>query len=159
MLRTASRIYGGHVAGGLAATGAQPPVFAGNLTASSMQRCPCEFALFTIAAEATRPQNAFAMTPNRTARFAGWLAAIAFAFALTLSAAPQLHERLHDVTANHHCAVTLVASGNCDHSVAASVQAQPDFVPAGPTLSATDPQLLPHAADFALLEHAPPSLS
>ena len=56
---------------------------------------------------------------NSTARaFVTVLALAGFLSALTLSASPQLHERLHPDAnrAGHSCAVTLIASGNVEHS-------------------------------------------
>lgn len=93
---------------------------------------------------------------HRPSRFAAGLAAVAFALAFALSAAPHWHERLHDVTATHQCAVTLVAAGTCDDVAGALPQCQPDFVPAGSALTPTGVQVVSHALDSALLEHAPP---
>ena len=46
------------------------------------------------------------------------LSVAAFLWALTLSASPQLHQRVHPDAnqVEHTCAVTLIASGNCDHA-------------------------------------------
>lgn len=101
------------------------------------------------------------MIGTRTSRITAAIAAAAFVLAFALAAAPQLHERLHNISdaVPHQCAVTLVSSGNCEHALAASPQCRPHFVPAGPALNARDVQTLPHALDSALLEHAPPSLS
>jgi hypothetical protein len=58
---------------------------------------------------------------NSTARaFVTVLALAGFLWALTLSVSPQLHERIHPDAnrGSHSCAVTLIASGNVDHSPA-----------------------------------------
>jgi hypothetical protein len=52
--------------------------------------------------------------------------AAAIVLTLGLSAAPNLHERLHPTsTSLHECAVTLIASGSCHHSVAAPLMITP----------------------------------
>jgi hypothetical protein len=82
----------------------------------------------------------------------------AFLFAVTLSAVPQLHEQIHTATGSpgHECAVTLLASGNCQHTPVA-------------TISVASPQAVAHISrsfslvtahlEFSLLEHAPPAVS
>jgi hypothetical protein len=95
----------------------------------------------------------------RAAIAAGALAA--FVFALVLSATPQLHEQFHGATggANHECAVTLLASGNFQHTPIATIALAPPappkvFVQARPTF-----QLVSAHLEFSLLEHAPPANS
>jgi hypothetical protein len=95
----------------------------------------------------------------RAAIAAGSLAA--FLFALVLSATPQLHEQFHGATggANHECAVTLLASGNFQHTPLAAIALAPPappklFVQAGTTF-----QLVSAHLEFSLLEHAPPANS
>ncbi len=94
----------------------------------------------------------------------GWRAIVAAGcigavlFALVLSAIPQLHEQLHAAssTANHECAVTLLASGNYQHTPTASISLAP---PAPPTAFAhpfRSFQLVTAHLEFSLLEHAPP---
>lgn len=84
-----------------------------------------------------------------------------FAFALALSASPQLHERLHesDLAGHHQCAATLLSSGSCEHSAA---PANPVAVPHSPAkriyLAQHRHQVIA-LLDFSLLEHAPPALS
>jgi len=90
---------------------------------------------------------------------AGSLAA--FLFALVLSATPQLHEQFHGATgtANHECAVTLLASGHYEHTPIATISLAP---PAPPKLFvqalASFPLVSAHL-EFSLLEHAPPANS
>ncbi len=82
--------------------------------------------------------------------------------ALTLAAAPRLHARLHakGSAANHECAVTLIASGNYEHSAAPIV-----FAPPQPSKQfGTVPSLkaIWVAAPFlgaSIFEHAPPVVS
>lgn len=102
------------------------------------------------------------MTSNRTVRIGGWLAAVAFALALTLEAAPQLHERVHPDagTANHECAVTLVASGSFHHAVAPPLitERQPiEWFVAIPELNSAF--VLSAFLSASVFEHAPPVLS
>jgi hypothetical protein len=56
-------------------------------------------------------------------------ASAAFLWTLVLSVSPELHERVHPDAnkINHSCAVTLIASGNCNHP------------PAGPLVKAPAP--------------------
>ena len=95
----------------------------------------------------------------RAAIAAGSLAA--FLFALVLSATPQLHEQLHGATGvgNHECAATLLASGNYQHTAAATISLAP---PAPPKIFvqplSSSPLVSAHLA-FSLLEHAPPAIS
>ncbi len=89
---------------------------------------------------------------------AGFLGA--FLFAAVLSAAPQLHERLHQPDgATHQCAVTLLSTGNCDHTPSDTVTLAPP-----PPRPASAPfyrhfQLVSARLEFSLLEHAPPAIS
>ena len=83
----------------------------------------------------------------------------AFLFTLVLSAAPQLHERIHQATgASHECAVTLLTSGNCAHTPSDATIAPPPPQPASP-LSQPGFQFVRPRLEFSLLEHAPPALS
>ena len=52
---------------------------------------------------------------------AGCIASVLLA--LVLSAIPQLHEQIHGATSapNHECAVTLLTSGNYQHTPAATI--------------------------------------
>jgi hypothetical protein len=82
-------------------------------------------------------------------------------FAFYLSVAPQVHERIHPRADNvaHECAVTMFASGNCEHFAGGQplVEAQ--------SLSSADVPALQRLSIFtapvesSILEHAPPSNS
>ena len=80
--------------------------------------------------------------------------------ALVLSAIPQLHEELHAVSgaANHECAVTLLTSGNYQHTPIAEIALAPPppttFVHAFARF-----QLVSAHLEFSLLEHGPPAIS
>ena len=72
--------------------------------------------------------------PCRALRFlSGWLGgttvlvlAGSIVLMLGLEVAPNLHERLHPTAAPlHECAVTLIASGCCHHTVAAPLVVAP----------------------------------
>ena len=84
----------------------------------------------------------------------------AFLFAVVLSAAPQLHERIHQPTgASHECVVTLLTAGNCQHtscdSIANAVRPpEPSFA-----FFCSYSDLASARSEFSLLEHAPPSIS
>jgi hypothetical protein len=84
----------------------------------------------------------------------------AFLFALVLSAAPQLHERIHQPNgATHQCAVTLLTAGNCEHTPCDTIALAPP-----PPRPASAPlhrhfQLVSERLEFSLLEHAPPAIS
>ena len=84
----------------------------------------------------------------------------AFLFTLVLSAAPQLHERIHQETgAAHECAVTLLATGNCAHTPSGTITIAPP--PPRPLVrfSQNNFQLATPRLEFLLLEHAPPAFS
>jgi hypothetical protein len=95
----------------------------------------------------------------RTAIAAGSIAAILFA--VVLSAIPALHEQIHGEfgAANHECAVTLLTSGNYQHTPLATISLAPPappklFVPLQTSFSVVSAHL-----EFSLLEHAPPANS
>jgi hypothetical protein len=77
---------------------------------------------------------------------------------LGLSAAPNLHERLHPTAASlHECAVTLIASGGCHHGAAVPLM----IAPATDVQSPKIPALIPKWVESPFLgahifEHAPP---
>jgi hypothetical protein len=94
----------------------------------------------------------------RTIVAAGFLGA--FLFALVLAAAPQLHERIHQLNdATHQCAVTLLTAGNCEHTACDTIAlAPPPPRPASAPLHRPF-QLVSARLEFSLLEHAPPAIS
>jgi len=85
---------------------------------------------------------------------------VALFFIVAASSAPRLHERLHNTSApRHECAVTMFASGNCEHAACdqIAVAAKPL-----PPFSAFLPQRLSMfiaALKISILEHAPPVAS
>ena len=98
-------------------------------------------------------------TALRAITAAGCIAAVLLA--LVLSAIPRLHEQIHTATGtpNHECAVTLLTSGNYQHTFTAAVSLAP---PAPPTTFAhilASFQLVRAHLEFSLLEHAPPVIS
>ena len=95
----------------------------------------------------------------RTAIAAGSIAAVLFA--VVLSAIPQLHEQIHGGFGdpNHECAVTLLTSGNYQHTAQATIFLAPPappklFLPVQAGFSFVNAHL-----EFSLLEHAPPANS
>ena len=107
--------------------------------------------------------------PSRVLRIQpGWfgdtillLVAAAIVLMLGLSAAPNLHERLHPTAAPlHECAVTLIASGSCHHAAAAPLM----IAPATAVQFSKIPALNPIWVESPFLgarifEHAPPARS
>ena len=85
----------------------------------------------------------------------------AFLLALALSAAPQLHERIHDLSdvTHHECAATLISSGNYDHFSADVLLPAPVTPPVMQLHISRQFSLVLAALDFSLLEHAPPAIS
>jgi hypothetical protein len=62
--------------------------------------------------------STFARSTNHGRTFVATCLGAAFLWALALSVSPQLHQRIHAEAnrAEHSCAVTAIASGNCDHA-------------------------------------------
>ena len=89
------------------------------------------------------------------------LLAAAIWLMLGLSVAPNLHERLHPTAASlHECAVTLIASGSCHHTVAAPLVIAPATAVQFSKVLALDSIWV--AAPFLgarIFEHAPPARS
>ena len=90
---------------------------------------------------------------------AGCIAAVLLA--VVLSAIPQLHEEIHGAasTPNHECAVTMLASGNYQHTPAATIALAPPTPPTAFAYALSSFQLVRAHLEFSLLEHAPPALS
>jgi hypothetical protein len=82
-------------------------------------------------------------------------------FAVILSAIPQLHEQIHAATGapNHECAVTLLTSGNYQHTPSAPISLAPPAPPAAFAHVLASLQLVSAHLEFSLLEHAPPAVS
>jgi hypothetical protein len=84
----------------------------------------------------------------------------AFLFALVLAAAPQLHERIHQPSGTtHECAVTLLATGNCEHTPCDAIAIAPQPPKPASALFHCHFQLVSAGLEFSLLEHAPPAIS
>jgi len=102
-------------------------------------------------------------TPRIRSSWFGAVLVLAAAIMLTLglSAAPNLHERLHPMAASlHECAVTLIASGSCHHSAAAPLMIAPATAVQFSKIPALNP--ISVAAPFLvarIFEHAPPAHS
>jgi hypothetical protein len=95
----------------------------------------------------------------RAAIAAGSIAAVLFA--IVLSALPQLHEQIHGRfgAANHECAVTLLTSGNYQHTPQATISLAPPAPPKLFVLLQASFSLVSAHLEFSLLEHAPPTKS
>jgi hypothetical protein len=85
----------------------------------------------------------------------------AFLFAVTLSVVPQLHEQIHSATdsPNHECAVTLLASGNCQYTPITTISLAPPAMPQAVAHISRTFRLVTAHLEFSLLEHAPPAIS
>jgi hypothetical protein len=104
--------------------------------------------------------STFARPTNRARAFIAICVSTGFFWALALSASAQLHQRIHKDAnrVEHNCAVTLIASGNYDHSVQVPLVSAP--VPA--VLFTKIPALSPCWVQSLFLgacifEHAPPA--
>jgi hypothetical protein len=82
-------------------------------------------------------------------------------FAVILSAIPQLHEQIHATTGtpNHECAVTLLTSGNYQHTPTVAISLAPPALPAIFVAAPASFRLVSTHLEFSLLEHAPPAVS
>ena len=86
----------------------------------------------------------------------------AFLWALALSASPQLHQRVHPDAgrADHSCAVTMIASGNYNHSVHVPVISAPTPAVQFSKIPVLNPLWVPSPFLSArIFEHAPPTRS
>ena len=78
----------------------------------------------------TPPHMSLRLTDSKRTAFRALVAVgciVAVLFALILSAIPQLHEQIHGAssTANHECAVTMLTSGNYQHTPTATISVAP----------------------------------
>jgi hypothetical protein len=84
---------------------------------------------------------------------------VAILCAIALSAAPKLHERIHSVTTQHECAVTLFTSGNCEHAACDQVPLEAKPLPPSATFLPPRLSIFIAPVEMSILEHAPPSHS
>jgi hypothetical protein len=91
----------------------------------------------------------------------GLLLGAAIVLMLGLSAAPNLHERLHPTAATfHECAVTLIVCGSCHHSAAAPLRIAPATAVQSSKILALNPVWLESPfLGASIFEHAPPAHS
>src|SRR2546421_11411900 len=82
-------------------------------------------------------------------------------FEVILSAIPRLHDQIHNATGapNHECAVTLLTSGNYQHTPTVPISLAPPAPPATFAHVFASFQLVSAHLEFSLLEHAPPAVS
>lgn len=81
--------------------------------------------------------------------------------AIGLSAAPQLHQGLHQIgdRPNHECAATLLSSGNMEDSMCEPAATKPEHVPSSPAFPARGAPRVTATFPSSLLEHGPPAQS
>lgn len=87
---------------------------------------------------------------------------VAFAFAIALSASPQLHERFHPGASQsqHECAVTLIAAGNYHHAAPPPTLTGPAIANSFSKILTLNPAWVPSPFLGArIFEHAPPENS
>jgi hypothetical protein len=87
------------------------------------------------------------------------LASAAFLWALTLSASPQLHERVHPDAnrAEHACAVTFISSGNYNHAPTTLLISAPALINEFNIPELTPRWVGPLFLLASVFEHAPPA--
>jgi hypothetical protein len=94
--------------------------------------------------------------------FRAFIAAILFCgvgLTVGLSAAPQLHDRLHKSDGpSHECAATLLSSGSVDHSHCEPVLRAPVAMAAAHFVVTARVRVIART-EFSILEHAPPANS
>jgi hypothetical protein len=84
----------------------------------------------------------------------------AFLWALTLIFSPQLHARVHPDgnRAEHSCAVTLIATGSCEHGAHPPLVAQPQFTDSFSKIAAlSSTWVRPLFLSSHIFAHAPPA--
>lgn len=87
---------------------------------------------------------------------------VSLAFAIVLAVSPQLHQRIHIGAgkSQHECAVTLIASGKCEHAPAAPLIVLPQPIAHFTTIPTLSPLWVPALfLGASVFEHAPPALS
>jgi len=104
--------------------------------------------------------STFARSTNHGRAFVTTCVFAAFLWTLALSASPQLHQRVHKDAnrVEHNCAVTMITSGNYNHSAHVPVVT----APAPPIQFSKIPALSPCWVQSPFLgacifEHAPPT--
>jgi hypothetical protein len=106
--------------------------------------------------------STFARPTNHGRTIVAACAFAAFVWAIALSASPQLHQFVH-ADANrveHSCAVTAIASGNCDQAPHPPLVSAPDFVSQFGRVSSLNPAWVqPLFLKAHIFAHAPPVLS
>ena len=83
----------------------------------------------------------------------------AFLWALALSASPQLHQRVHKDAnrGEHNCAVTMIASGSCNHAAHPPLISAPAPAPQFSEIPALTPCWVQSPfLGACIFEHAPP---
>jgi hypothetical protein len=105
--------------------------------------------------------STFARPTNHGRTFVATCVGAAFLWALALSVSPQLHQRVHADAprTEHSCAVTAIASGNCDHVAQPPLVSAPDFVSQfGRVPSLNLVWVQPLFLKAHIFAHAPPAL-
>lgn len=94
--------------------------------------------------------------------FSAFVAAVLFCgvvIGVGLSAAPQLHEWLHNTSGDsHECAATLMLNGSWEHSGCEPILTAPQQTPVTPSFVLPGSRVIARAG-ISVLEHAPPANS
>jgi hypothetical protein len=112
--------------------------------------------------QARSAMSTFARSTNHGRAFVAICVSAAFLWALTLSASPQLHQRVHrDANrVEHTCAVTFVASGSYDHASPPPLVSAPAPVTEFSRIPLLNPLWVPSPfLASSVFEHAPPAHS
>src|SRR5437879_2073419 len=97
---------------------------------------------------------------NHERAFVAGLLSAAFLWALALSASPQLHQRVHKDAnrVEHNCAVTMIASGSCNHAAHPPLISVPAPAPQFSEIPALTPCWVQSPfLGASIFEHAPPA--
>ena len=104
--------------------------------------------------------NTALRSQNRGRAFIAAFVAVGFLWTLVLSASPQIHARVHPDAnrVDHTCAVTLIASGNYDHSAQAPLISAPiPVLQFSKTPALTSRWVESPFLGASIFEHAPPA--
>jgi hypothetical protein len=119
-------------------------------------------ALRALLSEDRCAMNRFVRSRNHGRAFVAALVFAAFFWTLALSASPRLHARIHPDAngADHTCAVTLIASGSCDHVAQSPLIGPADFISQFARVPAlTSIWVRPLFLNAHIFAHAPPALA
>jgi hypothetical protein len=104
--------------------------------------------------------STFGRSNNQRRAFVTICVSAAFLWALALSSSPRLHQRVHKDAnrVEHNCAVTMIASGNCNHAAHPPLLSGPATAPQFSEILALTPCWVQSPfLGASIFEHAPPA--